>query len=77
MADSQPTTVQLPTIPAHVSRDTLRDICQLLGLDPGNVLELRLGLHDITATLYLSEPGGHKIKYGDGPAMIVVDIPIA
>lgn len=77
MADGQPIDVQLPPVPASISRDTLRDICQLLGLDPGNVLELRLGLHEITATLYLSEPGGHKIRYGDGPAMIVVDIPIA
>lgn len=69
--------VRLPTIPATIPRDTLRDICQALGLDPGDVRELRLGVSELTATLYLSDADGHKIRYGDGPATTVVTIPIS
>ncbi|GAA2985224.1 hypothetical protein [Streptomyces fulvorobeus] len=69
-------TVQLPTIPERIPRDTLRDIYRLLGLDPGDVRELTLGLNELTATLYLSTHDGHKIRYGDGPATVKVCIPI-
>ena len=69
--------VHLPNIPATIPRDTLRDICRALGLDPGHVLELKLGVHELTATLYLSDADGHKIRYGDGAATTVVTIPIA
>ncbi|MFD8797221.1 hypothetical protein [Streptomyces atroolivaceus] len=68
--------VQLPSIPAHIPRDTLRDVCRTLGLDPGDVLELKLGVNELTATLYLTDQDGHKLRYGDGPATTVVCIPI-
>ncbi|MFJ8446847.1 hypothetical protein [[Kitasatospora] papulosa] len=68
--------VRLPTIPATIPRDTLRDICRALGLDPGHVLELKLGVHELTA-LYLTDQDGHRFRYGDGPATTVVTIPIA
>ncbi|WP_327436139.1 hypothetical protein OG279_26230 [Streptomyces sp. NBC_01201] len=70
------TTVQLPPVPTTIPRDTLRDICRTLGLDPGDVREIRLGLNELVATLYLSDADGHKIRYGDGPATVVVTIPI-
>lgn len=76
MADTQPMTVQLPPVPAHIPRDTLRDVCRLLGLDPGDVREIRIGVNELTATLYLSDADGHKIRYGDGPAVTEVCIPI-
>ncbi|MFH9134427.1 hypothetical protein [Streptomyces sp. NPDC017524] len=71
------TTVQLPTIPERITRDTVRDVCRLLGLDPGNVRGIRLGINEMTATLYLNSPDGHKLRYGDGPATTVVTIPIS
>ncbi|MEU3268937.1 hypothetical protein [Streptomyces bacillaris] len=73
---TRPTLVQLPSVPAHITRDTLRDICRLLGLDPSNVRDIRLGINEMTATLYLSSPDGHKIRYGEDPAISVVTIPI-
>jgi len=69
--------VHLPNIPATIPRDTLRDICRTLGLDPGDVREIRLGVNELIATLYLSDADGHKIRYGDGAATTVVTIPIA
>ena len=69
--------VRLPTIPAAIPRDTLRDICSTLGLDPGEVLEIRLGVNELTATLYLTDQDGRRFRYGDGPATTVVTIPIA
>lgn len=74
---AEPTTVQLPPVPDHVTRDTLRDICRTLGLDPGDVRELKLGVNELTATLYLCGHDGHKLRYGDGPATTVVTIPIS
>ncbi|MFE2017583.1 hypothetical protein ACFW9O_05935 [Streptomyces sp. NPDC059499] len=76
MADGQTIDIQLPIIPASIPRDTLRDICRTLGLDPGDVLELKLGVNELTVTLYLSDHDGHKIRYGDGPAITVATIPI-
>ncbi|WP_228995094.1 hypothetical protein [Streptomyces sp. DH8] len=68
--------VQLPPIPERITRDTLRDICRLLGLDPSSVRELKLGVNELTATLYLCDRDGYKIRYGEGPATTVVTIPI-
>ncbi|MFE3475694.1 hypothetical protein ACFXOI_29430 [Streptomyces bacillaris] len=73
---AEPIAVQLPPVPAHITRDTARDVCRLLGLDPGDVRDIRLGSNEMTATLYLSSPDGHKIRYGEGPATTVVTIPI-
>ncbi|WP_228989427.1 hypothetical protein [Streptomyces sp. DH8] len=69
-------TAQLPLIPERITRDTLRDICRLLGLDPGDVRDIRLGINKMTATLYLSSPDGRKIRYGEDAATTVVTIPI-
>lgn len=77
MIDGQPIGVRLPHIPVRIPRDALRDVCRLLGLDPGDVQELRIGMNELTATLYLSDADGHKIRYGEGPATTVVTIPIA
>ncbi|MFC3238239.1 hypothetical protein ACFOL3_34520, partial [Streptomyces nitrosporeus] len=60
----------------QIPRDVLQDICRRLGLDPSTVRELRIGINELTATLYLTNPDGHKIRYGDGPATTVVTIPI-
>lgn len=76
MAAAQPIDVQLPPVPANVPRDTLRDICQLLGLDPGDVRELRISPNEVTARLYLSTADGHKVRYGDDAATTEVTIPI-
>lgn len=76
MPQGQPIDVQLPPVPDHIPRDTLRDICQLLGLDPGDVRDIHLGINEVTATLYLCDADGHKIRYGEGPATTVVTIPI-
>jgi hypothetical protein len=70
------TTVRLPHIPTHIPRDTLRDVCRTLGLDPGDVREIRIGVNELTATLYLSDHDGHKLRYGEGPATTEVTIPI-
>lgn len=75
MAD-QPITVELSPVPDQVSRDILRDICRALGLDPAIVREVRLGVNEITATVFLRTPDGHKVRYGEGPATTVVTIPI-
>ena len=76
MADGQPIPVQLQPVPGSIPRDTLRDICHALGLDPGNVQQIHLGMNEIRATLLLTTPDGHKIRYGDGPATTVVTIPV-
>lgn len=68
--------VQLPAVPPSVSRDALRGICRLLGLDPGDVRELRVSLNEVTARLYLSTADGHKVRYGDDAATTEVTIPI-
>lgn len=72
----QPITVELSPVPDQISRDTLRDICHALGLDPANVLDVRLGVNEITATLFLRTPDGHKLRYGEGPATTTVSIPV-
>lgn len=74
--DRPPIAVQLPPVPARITRDTVRNICRLLGLDPRDVRDISLGIAEMTATLYLKSPDGHKIRYGDGPATTVVTIPI-
>ena len=77
MADGQPITVQLQPVPDSVPRDTLRDVCRALGFAPGDVREIHLGMNEVRATLLLTTPDGHKIRYGDGPATTVVTIPIS
>ncbi|THA31781.1 hypothetical protein E6R18_15725 [Streptomyces sp. A1277] len=77
MAETPPITVELPPVPSYVTRDTLRDICRTLGLDPANVREIRLDVHEVTATLLLCTPDGCKIRYGDGAATTTVTIPIS
>lgn len=76
MTDGQPITVQLPSLPDQIPRDKMRDICRMLGIDPANVVELRCGVNEITATLFLRDSDGHKIRYGEGPATTIATIPI-
>jgi hypothetical protein len=76
MADSQPIDVQLPAIPDRIPQPTLQDICQLLGLPSGNVREIHISLSHVTATLYLHDRDGRKIRYGDDAAATIVSIPI-
>ncbi|MEQ4610313.1 hypothetical protein ABMX48_29445 [Streptomyces cavourensis] len=74
--DRPPIAVQLPPVPARITRDTLRDICHLLGLDPSDVRDIQIGMNELTATFYLSDRDGHKIRYGEGAATTVATIPI-
>lgn len=76
MPQGQPIDVQLPPVPDSIPRDTLRDICRTLGLDPANVREIRIGLREVDVTLYVTNSDGHKVRYGDDVATTVVTIPI-
>lgn len=76
MADGQPITVQLPPVPGTIPRDTVRDVCHALGLDPATVREIRIGINEVAATLFVTDPDGHKVRYGDDAATTVAIIPI-
>lgn len=75
MSEAQPVVVQLPPVPQALSRKVLPDICRTLGFDPAIVRELRIGLYDVTADIYLCTSDGQKIAYGDDAATTVVTIP--
>lgn len=69
--------IELPDLPNAITREQALAALEILGL-PSSVTQIELDHADsLTVGLLAEDAQGRKIKVGDGPAMITVQIPFA
>ncbi|GGV86766.1 hypothetical protein GCM10010294_67800 [Streptomyces griseoloalbus] len=69
--------IQLPELPESITREQARAALDALGL-PGSVTTFELDHVDgLTVGLLAQDTEGRKVRVGDGPALITVQIPFA
>lgn len=74
---AEATVIQLPDLPESITREQALAALEILGL-PGSVSSFELDRADgITVALLAQDAEGNKLRVGDGPALITVQIPFA
>lgn len=69
--------IELPDLPDSITRGQAMAALDVLGL-PGSVTQIELDHRDgLTVGLLAEDSEGHKLKVGNGPALITVQIPFA
>lgn len=68
-------TANIPPIPGQISRDTLRAVCDLLGLPADELRTLEIDPGRIVATLWARDEHGILIA-GDDGLYFTVSIPV-
>jgi hypothetical protein len=74
---AEATVIHLPELPESITREQALAALEILGL-PASVRTYELDCMDgITVGLLAQDTEGSKVRVGDGPALITVQIPFA
>lgn len=74
---AEATVIHLPELPESITREQALATLEILGL-PSSVSTYELDCMDgITVGLLAQDTEGNKVRVGDGPALITVQIPFA
>ncbi len=74
---AEPTVIHLPELPQRITREQALAALEILGL-PSSVSNYELDCTDgITVGLLAHDSEGRRLRVGDGPAIITVQIPFA
>ncbi len=68
--------VHLPEIPDSIPRETLRAICDLIGVPADDVRTLDINVDTVYVTLYARDEAGGKLCAGSDAVVAAVSIPV-